>query len=451
MSEIRRPPGPHSFLPGGGLLRMRRDPLALLLDMAQKYGDVSHVRTGDRQIYLLNHPDYIKDLLVTNSANFVKSIAVQKMKVFLGEGLLTSEGDYHERQRRLIQPAFHAPRIDAYAQIMADQTRRVGGGWQGGQTLDIAKEMTRLTMSIVAKTLFGAELETEAKELGAALTTLLKGFRLFLLPFGDQIVKLQLPVNRRFRQAGEQLNRAIGGIIAARHERPSVRDDLLSALLAARGTEGDGGRMNDEQVRDEAMTLFVAGHETTANALAWTWYLLSQHPSVEARFHAELDSALDGQTPGAASLPRLTYTAQILMESMRLYPPAWVIGRQTLRDYSVGGYVVPAGAIVFASQWAMHHDPRYYPDPFRFDPDRRLPEARAARPRFTYFPFGAGPRVCIGESFAWTESILVLAILAQRWKMRLEPGQRIVPLPLVTLRPKHGIRMTLQRRSRAEH
>ncbi len=426
---------------------MRRDPLGLLLHMARKYGDVSYVRTGDRHIYLLNHPDYIQALLVTDASSFIKSIAVQKMKVFLGEGLLTSEGATHERQRHLIQPAFHSDEIARMAVRMVHHAALVRESWVEGQTLDVAAAMGRLTMRIVADTLFGADVEAEVQELSMALTTLLKGFRLMLAPFGELILKAPLPSPRRFRQAGERLDKAIRQIVAHRRERPTEKRDLLSRLLESLDTQDPEAQMSERQLRDEVMTLFVAGHETTANALAWTWYLLAEHPAVEARFHAELDAVLGKRLPGFESIAELKYTQQVLLESMRLYPPAWVIGRQALRDYPVGGYVIPAGAIVFASQWAMHHDPRYYPEPFRFDPDRWRPEARASRPRFAYFPFGAGPRVCIGEKFAWTESVLLLATIAQRWRMTLVPGERVVPQPLVTLRPKGGIRMIVDRRA----
>lgn len=429
---------------------MRRDPLGLLLRMAQTYGDISYVRTGDRHIYLLNHPEDIKDLLVTNAPHFIKSIAVQKMKVFLGEGLLTSEGELHDRQRRLIQPAFHAQRIAALAGVMVAEAERVGSSWQEGQTLDIAAEMRRLTMRIVAKALFGADLDAEADELGAALTTLLEGFRLMLAPFGERLLRLPLPRHRRFRDAGERLHQAVSRILNCPRAPTRPSGNLLDLLMKSLTASDPAERMTERQVRDEVMTLFIAGHETTANALAWTWYLLSQHPPAEARLHAELDAAVGDGLPDAATIPKLVYAGQVLNESLRLYPPAWVIGRQALDDYPVRGYVIPRGSIVFASPWAMHHDPRYYPDPFKFDPDRWTPEARAQRPRFAFFPFGAGPRVCIGENFAWTEAILVLATLARRWKPRLLPGQRIVPQPLVTLRPKNGIRVILERRNNRE-
>jgi cytochrome P450 len=446
MKTISYPPGPKPKFPGSILLAFRRDPTGFLLEAARKYGDIVHFKMGSQHVFLLNHPDYIKDVLITHNRNFAKSPRLALAKNLLGEGLLTSEGDFHRRQRRLAQPAFHRQRIAAYAQVMTDYGKRMRERWQSGMTLDIAQEMMDLTMTIVAKALFNADVESEAQEIRKSLTIAIELFSRVTLPFVELINKLPLPSNRRFYKARECLDRIIYGIIRERRAQGIDQGDLLSMLLLAQDTEGDGGSMTDLQLRDELMTLFLAGHETTANALTWTWYLLSQHPSVEAKLHAELDTVLAGRLPTVEDLPRLKYTEMVFSESMRMYPPAWVISRLVLKDYEVGPYVIPANSIILMSQYVMHHDPRYFPDPFVFDPERWTPEAQAERPKFSYFPFGAGPRQCIGESFAWMEGIMLLATLGQKWKMRLVPGHPIVLQPLITLRSKYGMKMTLEQR-----
>jgi len=306
--------------------------------------------------------------------------------------------------------------------------------------------MMRLTLAIVGKTLFDTETEGEAEQVRRAVADSMQSFGRYLLPFSEFIDRLPLPANRRFREARQRLDSIIYGIISKRRKDSADHGDLLSMLLTAQDEEGDGGRMTDTQLRDEAITIFLAGHETTANALSWTWYLLSQNPDVEAKVHQEVDRVLGRRVPSADDFPRLRLVEKVFSEAMRLYPPAWIIGRRALRDCEVGGYTIPAGSIVLISQYVMHHDARYFPDPLRFDPERWTPEARAARPQFSYFPFGAGTRRCIGEGFAWMEGILVLATLARTWRLRLEPNQHIEMQPLVTLRPRHGVRMKLERR-----
>ena len=430
-------------------MRFRSDRLGFLLDLAS-YGDVSHLELQGRHFYLLNHPDLIQDVLVTNDRLFVKSRALQVARRLLGEGLLTSEGDFHLRQRRLVQPAFHRQRMAAYGEVMAAYAARSSERWsaQGsGLTVDMSEEMMRLTLAIVGKTLFDADVEGEAQEIGQSLTEALHGLSRTLLPGGERLEKLPLPANQRAEAARERLDATIYRLIRERRASGEDRGDLLSMLLAARdedGKEADG--MTDLQVRDEAMTLFLAGHETTANALTWTWYLLSQNSVEERQLHAEVDRVLGGRLPTLDDIPNLPYTRMVLSEAMRLCPPVYAIGRQAVEDYEVRGYVLPAGSTVFLSQYVMHRDSRYWFDAERFDPNRWTPEAQARRPKFTYFPFSAGPRVCIGESFAWTEGILVLATLAQRWQARLVLGHPVMPEPLITLRPKFGMRMTLHRR-----
>ncbi len=430
----------------GHLLDFRRDPPKLLSHLAREYGDIVHFKLGPQDVYLLNHPDFIRDVLVTHNRNFVKSRGLEMAKRFLGEGLLTSEGEFHRRQRRLAQPAFHRQRINAYAEVMTEYAERTRERWRDGETLDIWQEMMRLTLAIVGKTLFDADVEAEATEIRAALTDVMQLFERITNPFGGLLEKLPLPGNIRWLKAKQRLDSTIYRIINERRASGEDRGDLLSMLLLAQDEEGDGGSMTDEQLRDEAMTLFVAGHETTANALTWTWYLVSQHPDVETKLHEEIDNVLAGALPTAADVARLPYTEMVFAEAMRMYPPAWTLGRRVLTDYQIGQYVVPAGAIVLMSPWVMHHDPRFFPDPFKFDPERWTAEAREARPKFSYFPFGGGPRVCIGEQFAWMEGALLIATIAQQWKMRLAPGQRVEPKAMITLRPKYGMRMILSER-----
>ncbi len=443
MNANKLPPGPKGLPLIGSTLDYVRDPLKFLVGLAQEYGDIGHYTVGPYNVYMLNNPDYIKDVLVTNSRNFVKGAGTEYLHHILGEGLLTSEGDFHLRQRRLAQPAFHRQRIASYGRVMSGYAARLRDHWQPGATINVGNEMMSLTLAIVGKTLFDTNMASDRRAIGEGLIAFMEWWWLFVLPFADQIHKLPLPVNRRYETTSKKLDEITYRLINEHRASGKDRGDLLSMLLLAQDTEGDGGGMTDRQLRDEALTIMMAGHETTANALTWTWYLLSQHPDVEAQLHAELDNVLAGRLPTADDLPKLRYTEMVLAESMRLYPPAWGIGRKALNDYDVGGYTIPAGSVVVMIQYAMHRDPRYYPDPLKFDPMRWTPEERAKRPRFAYFPFGGGNRVCIGEQFAWMEGILALATIAQKWQMRLVPGSKVETRPLVTLRPKHGIRMTL--------
>jgi cytochrome P450 len=448
------PPPSHKIAPGpkgppliGNLYAFRSDPLAFLTKIAREYGDLVSFRAARQQFYSVSHPDMIREVLVTNQANFTKSRGLQRAKVLLGEGLLTSEGQYHLRQRRLAQPAFHRDRLAGYAAIMTDCAARVRDRWEAGTTLDVSIEMARLTLAVVGQTLFSADVESEASEIGEALTTVLKMFRMLMVPFSEYLEKLPLPSVRRFEKARARLDATIYGLIRARRQSGQDTGDLLSMLLLAQDEENHGEQMTDLQVRDEALTLFLAGHETTANALTWTWYLLSQNPECERRLHQELDTVLEGRAPGMADLPELRYTEMVLAEALRLYPPAWAIGRMAKGSFELRGVPIAAKSILILSPYIVHRDARWFPDPERFDPERWTQEARDARPKFSYFPFGGGARVCIGERFAWMEGTLVLATLAQKWKLKLDPGQRVEPLPLITLRTKYGMRMTVERRS----
>jgi cytochrome P450 len=318
--------------------------------------------------------------------------------------------------------------------------------WRDGETRDISEEMMRLTLAIVGKTLFDADVESDAADVGEAMSTVMEFFEMLRLPFFELLQKLPLPQLRRFDNAKRKLDSIIYRLIEDRRRSGIDRGDLLSMLLLAHDEEGDGGQMSDEQLRDEAMTIFLAGHETTANAMTWTWYLLSQHKDVEEKLHRELDEALGTHPPSFADVARLPYAEMVLAESMRLYPPVWAIGRLAAVDCEIGGYAVARKSLVVMSQYVMHRDGRYYKDPLTFSPERWTTAERESRPQFSYFPFGGGPRRCIGEGFAWMEGILLIATLAQQWQMRLVPHHPVALKPVITLRPKHGMKMTLIRR-----
>lgn len=442
------PPGPKRNFLGTHFIAFRRNPISFIERMAREYGDISYFRMGPQDVFFLNHPDYIREVLLTHQQNFTKGRALQRAKRLLGEGLLTSEGDFHRRQRRLAQPAFHRQRMADYGAVMSNYAVRMRDGWRDGETLDISHEMMRLTLGIVGKTLFDADVEEEADEIREAMTSLVHLFNAMMLPFSELLEKLPLPQKRRFERAKERLDTTIYRMIEERRRSGKDHGDLLSMLLNARDEEGDGAGMTDRQVRDEALTIFLAGHETTANAMTWTWYLLSEHPEVEAKLHAEIDSVLaDGRSPTFADFAHLRYTEMVLAESMRLYPPAWALGRLTINEQEIAGYLMPPRSLVLMSPYIMQHDARYFPEPELFDPERWTTEAREARPQFSYFPFGGGARRCIGEGFAWMEGVLLIATLAQRWRLRHVATHKVALQPAITLRPKHGMLMTLEKRS----
>ena len=435
---------PKGHLLTGNLPELRRNPLRFLTTCAREYGDFVPLRLGPRKGFLINHPDLIEKVLVSRHRDFIKSAALQRSRFLLGNGLLTSEGQYWRRQRQLVQPAFHRDRIDGYGRIMVEHAGRTLERWRDGEVVDIHEEMMRLTLSIVAMTLFHADVSDEANEVGEALRMALEAFNVranavFLLPEW-----LPTPTNMMLHRAVGRLDRIIYDIINNRRASGEDPGDLLSMLLSAQAD--DGSRMTDKQLRDEAMTLFLAGHETTALALSWAFYLLSQHPEVEDRLVAELRDVLGGRLPQVADIPRLRFTEMVVMESMRLYPPAWAIGREAVRDVDLDGRAVPAGTIVLMSQWVMHRDPRYFDDPSRFVPERWSGDFAKELPKFAYFPFGGGPRHCIGNSFAMMEAVLLTAAIVQAFHFELVPGQAITLQPSITLRPSDGIRTVLDRR-----
>ena len=483
-SSANYPPGPSSRLPLKLFFDFLRDPLTVLQHLSKEYGDISHFKFGKQHIYLVNNPDYIKDVLVNYDNNFIKSRGLQLAKRVLGEGLLTSEGELHRRQRQLIQPVFHPDEIPNYANIMTDYTMDISRQWHDQDTIDIHKEFMHLTLAIVSKTFFNVSIEgLETKEIDQCVTTIIEHFNQARMPFAGIIEKVPLPSNMRFHHAKKHLDKMIYRIIdnhVNSHDndynkqqgRSYPPKDLLSLLMRGQvdghtsASENNRAvnksnkkihniiRTDRQQLRDNVMTIFLAGHETVANALTWTFYLLSQNPKEEKSLHDEVDSVLndnDRTVPTAKDISKLEYTQRVFAESMRLYPPAWAIGRQAIKDCKIGDYVIPAGSSILMSQYLMHHDPRYFPESERFDPERWNSQEKAKRPRFSYFPFGGGTRSCIGETFAWMEGILVIATIARRWKMRMMPGHSIILQPLVTLRPKYGMQMRLIDRNNVEH
>jgi cytochrome P450 len=356
----------------------------------------------------------------------------------LGNGMFVSEGEFHLRQRRLSQPAFHRERVAGYANDMVEHASTVRERWRDGETVDVSREMNWLAMMIVGSTLFGADMHADAAAVRDSLGEILDQFERSMLPHADR---------EDFERALKRLDDAVYRIVQARRANNEDRGDLLSILLRAHETEGESARMTDLQLRDEAMTIFLAGHETSANALAFTWYLLSQHPEIEKQFHAEVDEKLNDRTAGVDDVPALALTARIFSETLRLYPPLWAIGRRAMEEVQVGPHTLRAGSVVILSQWVTHRDARWYPEPLRFDPDRWLANARAERPRFSYFPFSAGSRACLGEGFAGIEGVLCLATIAQKWKLCLEHGAKVTLQPQLTLRARHGIHMQAEARS----
>jgi cytochrome P450 len=423
---------------------MGRDFLGFITHSAREYGDCVLLTRAPQQIILINDPDLIEEVLVTQKRNFIKHFVLRRQRSIIGNGLVVSEGDFWLRQRRLIQPAFHRQRIAAYGDLMVDFTDRLLATWRPGETRDIHLDMTKLTLDIVTKSLFDADVDSPAYravvDVSEANSTLqARVNRLF--PWLEQ---LPTPANLRFRNAVQRLDRAIYDLIEMHKGCETPSADVLCMLLHAR--DEDGSQMTERQVRDEVLTLFFAGQESSALALAWTWWLLAQHPHVADRLAAEVDTVLEGRPPTLGDLPRLQYAEMVINESMRLYPPAYAIGREALEHCILGGYHIPAGATILMSQWVTQRDPRHFDQPEAFRPERWEHDLAKRLPKYAYFPFGGGPRLCIGNTFAMMENVLILARTAQQFRFAVAPGQEVTPQPAITLRPKNGIRVVVQPR-----
>jgi cytochrome P450 len=467
------PPGPRNRLPLFLIPGRRREPtLKFLPRLAREYGDFVSFKVGPWKYVLVNDPEAIRDVLVTQADKFTKGPALHKSRDTLGNGLLTSEGEFHRKQRRIVQPALHPQRVAGYADAMARIASRTAQQWSDGQEFDVHAEMMTVALRIVAKTLFDADVDSEVDTIGHAMDVVVGMFTRTLNPLGPILNILPLPSNYRFYRARQRLNETIDRFISERRrDGAGARTDLLSVLL--RATEEDqivvqafqpasgdaklqagkpvsqGAAMSDEQLRSELFTLFTAGHETTANALTFAWHCLSRNPEAEARLHEELDQVLGDRLATESDLARLPYARAVLAESMRLYPPAWAIARSTKETVRVAGweqYELPPRTIMLCSQWVTQRDARWWPEPERFDPGRWLNEGQSDRPRYAYFPFGGGARNCVGEAFAWSEGLLVLATLAQKWRLRLIEDRRLDLVTAITLRPRGEVRMRATRR-----
>jgi cytochrome P450 len=448
---IQYPPGPRHLLPFTVIKRFRSNPIGLLTELAKDYGDCAHVRIGAMHLVALSHPDDIEEVLVRKGASFSKSPTLKRARRLLGNGLLTSEEPTHRCQQRRMTSAFSMEKIRMYDDVVVDYTQRLVAQWRDGMSIDFAETMKRLTLSVIGKVLFGDDFESEAPAIERDFSTALDRLRPFRPPSLASLHFTEwIPGTKgwQFRQARNRLDAIVLRLIQQRRAQPHPASDLLSILLSGKDDEAvDDQGMVDGQARDETVTLILAGHETVAHALAWTWYLLAKHPEVEAKLHQELDAVLGGALPTVEHQPALPYARMVLSESMRLFPPVWVIARQALEECTIGRFRLPAGTVVSMSQFVVHHDSRWYPDPERFDPERWAPARETRMPKHAYFPFGSGSRHCLGERFAWMEATLILAMIAQKWRACLAPGAKVEMDPGFTLRPRFGVHVTLKSRS----
>ena len=421
------------------------NPILLFQHLVQEYGDIAHYKIGWNHIVFLNHPDYIREVLVVQNDNFVKERTVRRSKMLLGEGMITSEGAQHRAQRQVAQPAFHRQRIPEYADTMVREAARMRDQWRHGEERNIATDMMHLTLNVVAETLFATDLRDEVHELADAINRIMGLYNfLVMLPAAEWLVHVRPPGLAAFVRARKRIDAVVHRMIEAHRNQHADRGSLLDLMLVA---SPDRSPASEKSLRDQVITIFLAGYETVANALAWTWFLLSRNPDCERHFHEEIDRELQGRLPAYEAVPRLRYVEMVIAESMRLYPPAWAMGRYALNDFQLGEFFLPAKTTILMSQFIAHRDPRFFPDPLRFDPERFTPEAKAPRTKFTSFPFAAGFRQRIGEYFAWMEGVLLLATLGQKWRLKLLSNHPVDPEPLITLRPKHGMRMHLEARA----
>jgi cytochrome P450 len=426
----------------------RQSAVDFMLNNAHRFGDLNHYTGFGRHIFQFNHPQLIEDLLLRDAGRHHRGLVMQRAKLVLGEGLLTSEAPLHLRQRRLAQPAFHRQRIASYGEIIGNYASEMTSRWQSGTVMDLHPEMLLLALRIVGKTLFDTNVAAEVEQIAQAVDSFMEFLPLAFLPFPETILNLPLPAMTRIRKGRAYLDGLIYRMIAERRNDPGDRGDLLSMLLATVDSENGTGGMSDEQVRDECVTVMLAGHETTANALSFALWELARNPDVQERLYQECHAALGGRTPAAEDYSSLGYAAQVFAEAIRLYPPVWVTARTAAEGYEYRGITIPKGAILLAPQIVAHRDPRFWEDPLRFNPQRFTEENKSRRPRFCYFPFGAGVRQCIGEGLAWMEGVLILASVASHWKLSLPAGApHNLPLhPAISLRPKSGLRLRLDRR-----
>lgn len=441
-----RPPGPIDLPLIGQSLNFARDPIAFLARVARKYGDIAYFRLGSVDVYFVSHPDLVREVLIAQRACFTISPLRERLCPVVGRGLFTSHGELHAQQRRLMQPVFRKSRIESYAGQMVALAGRARDRWADGAEIDAADEMMQLTLYIASKALFDHDIEGDSDAVSRNVTHLLEYFTRLVSPFFSLLLKLPLPSTLRFRKAVRDLDAVIYRMIEQRRAAGGSGDDLLARLMRAKDDETQA-QMTESQLRDELLTLLIAGHETTANLLAWTLFLLGQDPAVDARMHAEIRAVLAGREGFApADCDRMPYARKVILEGLRLYPSGWFIGRSALADVSLGGHVVPKGSVVMLSQYIMQRDARFYEAPERFMPERWTAEFERELPRGAFFPFSAGDRHCIGEGFAWQEALLILATLVERWRFELVPGQGIRPRPSVTLRPDRPIRMIVHAR-----
>lgn len=444
MPALSRPPGPKGTILLGNLPQLGTDILGLFTTCARDYGDIAYLSLAGWPAFVLSHPEHIEQVLVTEHKNFIKhTFFWRHVRAIFGNGLLTSEGDFWMRQRRLAQPSFHRDRIAGYGDVMVRFTERMLDEWGDGEVRDLHQDLMRLTLLIVAKVLFDADVAGEVKIIGSALDDATHEIRSrFRRPFRIPDA-IPIPGNLRYRRAVRRLDGVVNRIIEEHRQRDG-RGDLLSMLMQAR--DDDSQPMTDAQLRDEAITIMLAGHETTAIALAWTCLLLSQHPVVAENLYEEIREVLGRRPPTVADLPRLRLADMVVTESLRLYPPAYALGREAVHDCTIGGYRVPAGTSVFMSPWVVHRDARWFDQPDTFLPERWAGNAAQRLPRFAYFPFGGGPRICIGNRFAMMEAVLLLVCIVRRFRLKLHDPASIAFFPTITLRPANGMRMTLSQR-----